>query len=59
VVGQRSRLGTLILDVVHSNEEYGYMAVCFRLKGMRPPASDRSGAKQARAAQNLRLTFSL
>jgi hypothetical protein len=45
MVGQRSKLGTLILDVVHSNEEYGYMAIYFRLKGIVPPSSDRSGAK--------------
>jgi uncharacterized damage-inducible protein DinB len=44
MVGQRSKLGTLILDVVHSNEEYGYMSLYFRLKGMVPPSSDRSGA---------------
>lgn len=43
MMGQRSKLGTLILDVVHSNEEYGYMAIYFRLKGMVPPSSDRSG----------------
>lgn len=46
MVGQRSKLGTLILDVVHSNEEYGYMALYFRLKGIVPPSSDRSGRKQ-------------
>ena len=45
MVGQRSKLGTLILDVVHSNEEYGYMALYFRLKGMVPPSSDRSGGR--------------
>jgi hypothetical protein len=45
MVGQRSKLGTLILDVMHSNEEYGYMAIYFRLKGIVPPSTDRSGAK--------------
>ena len=45
MMGQRSRLGTLILDVVHSNEEYGYMALYFRLMGIVPPSSDRSGRK--------------
>jgi len=43
MMGQRSKLGTLILDVVHSNEEYGYMSVYFRLKGIVPPSTDRSG----------------
>ncbi len=45
MAGQRSKLGTLILDVIHSNEEYGYMALYFRLKGIVPPSSDRSGRK--------------
>jgi uncharacterized damage-inducible protein DinB len=45
MMGSRSRLGTLILDVVHSNEEYGYMSVYFRLKGIVPPSSDRAGRK--------------
>jgi len=41
--GQRSKLGTLIVDVIHSNEEYGYMSIYFRLKGIVPPSSDRPG----------------
>jgi hypothetical protein len=43
MMGQRSKLGTLILDVIHSNEEYGYMAIYFRLKGIVPPSTDRGG----------------
>ena len=42
---QRSRLGTLLVDVMHSNEEYGYMSLYFRLKGIVPPSSDRAGRK--------------
>jgi len=45
MVGQRSKLGTLIIDVIHSNEEYGYMSIYFRLKGIVPPSSDRAGRK--------------
>ena len=45
MMGQRSRMGTLLVDVIHSNEEYGYMAIYFRLKGIVPPSSDRSGKK--------------
>ena len=45
MVGQRSRLGTLLVDVIHSNEEYGYMSIYFRLKGIVPPSSDRAGRK--------------
>jgi len=41
---QRSRLGSLISSVVvHDNEEYGYLSVYMRLKGVVPPSSDRSG----------------
>lgn len=37
---QRSRLGLLAGMVSHSNEEYGYMAVYLRLKGLVPPSSE-------------------
>ena len=36
---QRSKLGMLYLNVAHDNEEYGYMAVYLRLKGVVPPSS--------------------
>jgi uncharacterized damage-inducible protein DinB len=36
---QRSRLGMLYLNVAHDNEEYGYMSVYLRLKGLIPPSS--------------------
>jgi uncharacterized damage-inducible protein DinB len=41
-MGQRqsSRLGALARMVSHSNEEYGYMAVYLRLKGIVPPSSE-------------------
>jgi hypothetical protein len=39
--GQSSKLGTLARTVSHSNEEYGYMAVYLRLKGIVPPSSER------------------
>jgi hypothetical protein len=39
--GPRSKMGTLWGVVVHSNEEYGYMSVYLRLKGIVPPSSDR------------------
>ena len=38
--GQRSRLGALVGVTTHSNEEYGYMAVYMRLKGVVPPSSE-------------------
>jgi uncharacterized damage-inducible protein DinB len=38
---QRSRLGMLSGMVTHSNEEYGYMSVYLRLKGVVPPSSER------------------
>lgn len=41
-MGQRqsTRLGALARTVSHSNEEYGYMAVYLRLKGIVPPSSE-------------------
>ncbi len=41
-MGQRqsTRLTALLRTVVHSNEEYGYMAVYMRLKGIVPPSSE-------------------
>ncbi len=38
--GERSKLGTLMGLVSHSNEEYGYSAVYMRLKGITPPSSE-------------------
>ncbi len=37
---QRTRLGALAGTISHSNEEYGYMAVYMRLKGVVPPSSE-------------------
>lgn len=37
---QRSKFGLLSGLVSHSNEEYGYMAVYLRLKGIVPPSSE-------------------
>jgi uncharacterized damage-inducible protein DinB len=39
---QTSKLGTLaFITIVHNNEEYGYLAMYMRMKGMVPPSSDR------------------
>ena len=37
--GQRTKLGALVGNTTHSNEEYGYMSVYLRLKGIVPPSS--------------------
>ncbi len=37
---QSTRLGALARTISHSNEEYGYMAVYMRLKGIVPPSSE-------------------
>jgi hypothetical protein len=37
---QRSRLGVLVGNTTHDNEEYGYLAVYLRLKGVVPPSSE-------------------
>jgi uncharacterized damage-inducible protein DinB len=39
--GERSRLGMLVGVITHDNEEYGYLAVYMRVKGVVPPSSDR------------------
>src|SRR5437763_6055088 len=38
--GQRSKLGALVGNTTHDNEEYGYIAVYMRLKGVVPPSSE-------------------
>lgn len=37
---ERSRLGVLLYATTHDNEEYGYMAMYLRLKGLVPPSTD-------------------
>jgi uncharacterized damage-inducible protein DinB len=37
---QRSKLGALFFVTVHDNEEYGYLSVYLRLKGVTPPSSE-------------------
>jgi uncharacterized damage-inducible protein DinB len=37
----RTKLGVLAYNTTHSNEEYGYMAVYLRLKGIVPPSSEK------------------
>jgi hypothetical protein len=39
--GEITKLGLLNRNVTHSNEEYGYMAVYLRIKGVVPPSSQR------------------
>jgi uncharacterized damage-inducible protein DinB len=39
--GERTKLGTLVGVIAHDNEEYGYMAVYLRLKGIVPPSSEK------------------
>ena len=45
MIGQRSKLGTLITDVAHSEEEYGYISVYLRLSHIVPPSSDRGAGR--------------
>jgi hypothetical protein len=37
---QRTRIGAIYGLLIHSNEEYGYLAVYLRLKGIVPPSSE-------------------
>ena len=41
----RSKLGLLEYNTGHSNEEYGYMSVYMRLKGLVPPSSAGRGGR--------------
>jgi hypothetical protein len=47
--GARSKLGTLYGVVAHDNEEYGYLAVHLRLKGIVPPSSEGGGMMGGRS----------
>ena len=38
--GTRSKLGTLLYATLHDNEEYGYLSMYLRLKGLVPPSTD-------------------
>lgn len=37
---QRTRIGAIYGMLIHGNEEYGYLAVYMRLKGIVPPSSE-------------------
>jgi uncharacterized damage-inducible protein DinB len=39
--GQRTRYNSLVGVIVHDSEEYGYLAVYLRLKGIVPPSSEK------------------
>jgi hypothetical protein len=41
-----SKVGLLVALVSHANEEYGYMAVYLRLKGIVPPSSEHVDSRQ-------------
>ena len=38
--GQRSKLATLLYATLHDTEEYGYLSMYLRLKGLVPPSTD-------------------
>jgi uncharacterized damage-inducible protein DinB len=40
-MGEMSRLGLAYRNIGHDNEEYGYLAVYLRLKGVVPPSSEK------------------
>ncbi len=37
---EASKIGALARNLIHDNEEYGYLAVYMRLKGIVPPSSE-------------------
>ena len=48
MVGQRTKLGTMIYMTMHSDEEYGYASVYMRLKSIVPPSSENTGRGPAK-----------
>lgn len=38
--GERPKIGWLAYNLSHSNEEYGYMSIYLRMKGIVPPSSE-------------------
>jgi uncharacterized damage-inducible protein DinB len=44
--GKRARIAALTMVLGHDNEEYGYMAVYLRLKGVVPPSTSETGARE-------------
>ena len=40
LISESSKMGALGRTVIHDNEEYGYMSVYLRLKGVVPPSSE-------------------
>jgi hypothetical protein len=45
-MGSRARIAALTMVLGHDNEQYGYMAVYLRLKGIVPPSSNAAGARE-------------
>ena len=39
--GERTRLSSLMAVIIHGNEEYGYLSVYLRMKGITPPSSEK------------------
>jgi hypothetical protein len=44
--GGRARIAALTMVLGHDNEEYGYMAVYLRLKGLVPPSTSDTGRRE-------------
>ena len=44
--GERARIAALTMVLGHDNEQYGYMAVYLRLKGVVPPSTSETGARE-------------
>jgi uncharacterized damage-inducible protein DinB len=45
-MGERARIVALTMVLGHDNEQYGYMAVYLRLKGVVPPSTSETGERE-------------
>ncbi len=46
--GALTKFGALVRNVIHDNEEYGYLSVYLRIKGIVPPSSEAPAARGGR-----------
>jgi uncharacterized damage-inducible protein DinB len=49
--GALSKYGALLRNLIHDNEEYGYISVYLRIKGITPPSSEGAPAGAARGGR--------
>jgi hypothetical protein len=48
----RSKMGLLVGMISHSNEQYGYLSVYLRLKGIVPPSTEAAAARERESSRS-------